>query len=46
MPVDPICGMKVEETSKYRSKFQGKDFYFCCMECKETFDRNPLKYSR
>ena len=40
---DPICGMTVDiETAKYRSVIDGKTFYFCCLRCKETFDRPQI----
>jgi len=38
--IDPICGMKVDPaTAKYSSEFEGRTIYFCCLRCKETFDR-------
>jgi xanthine dehydrogenase accessory factor len=42
---DPICGMTVNiGTAKYQSVFDGKAFYFCCVGCKQTFDKQPDKY--
>ena len=42
---DPICGMTVDiTTAKYQSEFDGKQFYFCCGGCKQTFDKQPDKY--
>jgi len=39
--LDPICGMKVDPaTAKYTSVFEGRAIYFCCLRCKETFDRS------
>lgn len=39
--IDPICGMKVNPaTAKYQSEFEGRTIYFCCLRCKETFDRS------
>jgi xanthine dehydrogenase accessory factor len=39
---DPICGMLVaKEGARYKSEFQGRIVYFCCLKCKETFDRSP-----
>jgi xanthine dehydrogenase accessory factor len=39
---DPICGMLVEiATARYRSQRDGRAFYFCCAQCKETFDASP-----
>ena len=38
--IDPICGMTVDpQTAKYTSVFDGRTIYFCCLRCKETFDR-------
>lgn len=40
--IDPICGMTVDpQTAKYQSVVEGKTIYFCCLRCKETFDRPP-----
>lgn len=38
---DPICGMSVDiATARHRSEASGQTIYFCCLRCKETFDRN------
>lgn len=40
---DPICGMTVDiATAKYTSVADGKTFYFCCLRCKETFERPQI----
>ncbi|MDP7976102.1 MAG: YHS domain-containing protein [TACK group archaeon] len=44
--LDPVCGMKVEETTAYRSLYRGKVYYFCSQNCKREFDANPDKYLR
>jgi YHS domain-containing protein len=31
-------------TSKYKSEFRGDLYYFCCIDCKQTFDKQPDKY--
>ena len=37
---DPICGMTVDvATAPYRSEIAGETMYFCCRQCKDTFDR-------
>jgi xanthine dehydrogenase accessory factor len=42
---DPICGMTVEvAAAKYKSEFDGQSFYFCCVGCKQAFDRQPDKF--
>jgi xanthine dehydrogenase accessory factor len=39
--IDPICGMTVATANaKYKSEFDGRTIYFCCLRCKETFDRS------
>ena len=40
---DPICGMTVDiETARYTSVVDGQTIYFCCLRCKETFDRPQI----
>ena len=42
---DPVCGMTVDPASaKYRSDFENATVYFCCIRCKESFDRSPESY--
>jgi xanthine dehydrogenase accessory factor len=39
--IDPICGMTVNiANAKYTSVFEDRTIYFCCLRCKETFDRS------
>jgi Cu+-exporting ATPase len=43
---DPVCGMSVDPaTAEYRSFHDGKAYYFCSAGCKESFDRDPGKYT-
>ncbi|MFW9831536.1 MAG: HAD-IC family P-type ATPase, partial [Candidatus Thorarchaeota archaeon] len=42
--IDPICKMKVNRTTPLFSDYKGKRYYFCSMQCKDTFEQNPLKY--
>lgn len=45
MAKDPVCNMNVDEkTAKFKSEYQGKTYYFCAASCKNTFDKNPVKY--
>ncbi|MGP6220439.1 YHS domain-containing protein [Caldiplasma sukawensis] len=46
MAIDPVCGMKVNEKSAIMWEYEGKKYYFCCDHCKETFIKNPIKYTR
>ena len=39
MPIDPVCGMKVDEKkAKFSAVKDGKKYYFCSYRCKEKFD--------
>ena len=44
--VDPICGMKVSKDSQHKSEYNGKTYYFCALNCKQAFDKNPEKYAK
>jgi YHS domain-containing protein len=47
MAKDPVCNMNVDEkTAKLKSEYQGKTYYFCAASCKNTFDKNPAKYTK
>jgi YHS domain-containing protein len=46
MAVDPICKMDVDpKTAKWKSNYNGKEYYFCAPGCKKAFDKNPGKYA-
>ncbi|ARM76757.1 YHS domain-containing protein [Acidianus manzaensis] len=42
--IDPVCGMEVDETSKYKTMYKGKIYYFCSNGCKKEFEKDPEKY--
>ncbi len=45
MLTDPVCGMEVTyETAQARSQYEGQTYYFCSLDCKEEFDKDPEKY--
>jgi YHS domain-containing protein len=45
MAIDPVCKMTVDEkTSKFKTSYQGKTYYFCAPGCKKAFEANPQKY--
>jgi xanthine dehydrogenase accessory factor len=45
--IDPICGMTVDlKTSKYSSTHDSKKYFFCCLSCKETFEKSPAQYAK
>ncbi len=37
MPIDPICGMSVDESTPWKVTEYGMTFYFCCEHCKNAF---------
>ncbi|TMI10276.1 YHS domain-containing protein [Candidatus Bathyarchaeota archaeon] len=46
MEKDPVCQMSVDEKkTKFRSTYQGKNFYFCSNICKTAFDKAPQNYA-
>jgi xanthine dehydrogenase accessory factor len=43
---DPVCGMTVDVMSaKYKSEHNASNIYFCCAGCKQSFDKQPEKYT-
>lgn len=45
MTTDPVCGMKIDEnTAPAQTTYQGKTYYFCSTQCKDTFTASPDKY--
>lgn len=45
MVLDVVCNMEIDEkTTKWKSEYKEKTYYFCAPVCKQKFDRNPEKY--
>jgi YHS domain-containing protein len=44
MTTDPVCGMKVEEKSRFQTQFAGKKYFFCSDECRKEFEAAPDEY--
>jgi YHS domain-containing protein len=45
MPVDPVCGIEMDEGLAINYKHNnGNVYYFCCEGCKRIFTRKPKKY--
>ena len=42
---DPVCGMFVDPKTAPKSEFEGKTYYFCSLEDKATFDKDPGSYA-
>ncbi|MCL4704239.1 YHS domain-containing protein [bacterium] len=44
--IDPVCGMQIDEKQAAgKSEYEGRAYYFCSTNCKDTFDQNPAKYA-
>ncbi|HMG34941.1 MAG TPA: XdhC family protein [Blastocatellia bacterium] len=42
---DPVCGMTVDPASaRYKTVFRDATLFFCCVRCKESFERSPESY--
>jgi Cu+-exporting ATPase len=39
-----VCGMKVDKSEAFTSKYKGKIYYFDSVDCKKTFEMNPQKF--
>ncbi len=37
MPIDPVCKMKVDETTPFKAELGGRMYYFCAQDCLQTF---------
>jgi len=45
LAIDPICKMDVDiATANLISDYKGKKYYFCSLNCKDTFDADPEQY--
>ncbi len=45
MAIDPVCGMKVDESSPAATyEYKGQMYYFCAPGCKVAFEKDPENY--
>jgi YHS domain-containing protein len=44
MPVDPVCGMTVNEDTPYKIKTEDETYYFCSRACAQEFMENAEEY--
>ena len=50
MTTDPVCGMKVNETTAavravyQRAEYKGTTYYFCSEQCRAAFEKQPEHY--
>jgi xanthine dehydrogenase accessory factor len=43
--VDPVCHMEVEiATARHSAEVQGTRYYFCCAQCRTSFEKEPARY--
>lgn len=46
VPVDPVCGIEMDQELAVSHDHKGKTYYFCCEGCKRIFVKKPGKYSK
>ena len=46
MPIDPVCGIEMDEELAVSLKHKEKVYYFCSEGCKGIFKRKPNKYGK
>jgi YHS domain-containing protein len=46
MPVDPVCGIEMDQELAVPHEHNGKTYFFCCEGCKRIFVKKPNKYSK
>ena len=44
MPVDPVCGIELDESLALPYEYDGKKYHFCCNGCRRIFVKKPKKY--
>ncbi len=42
--IDPVCGMKVEASTAFKTDYNGRTYYFDTEECQKVFLKNPEKF--
>lgn len=44
---DPVCGMTITATDPaLKTKYQDKEYNFCCKECMAKFKKNPQQFKK
>lgn len=46
VPIDPVCGIEMDEELAISHEHKGNTYYFCCEGCKRIFKKKPGKYSK
>lgn len=43
---DPVCGAKVSKDTQHLLKYGNRIYYFDCLACKATFEKESNRFSR
>jgi len=46
VPVDPVCGIELDQSLAVEHVHDGKKYYFCCDGCRKIFLKKPRKYKK
>ena len=46
VPVDPVCGIEMDENLALIHEYNDKKYYFCCNGCRKIFIKKPKKYQK
>jgi len=46
VPVDPVCGIELDEDLAVAHEHDGKKYYFCCNGCRRIFIKKPKKWKK
>ena len=46
MPVDPVCGIELDESLAVEHEFDGKKIFFCCNGGRRIFLKKPRKWKK
>ena len=46
LPVDPVCGIELDESLALIHEHEGKKYYFCCNGCRKIFIKKPRKWKK
>lgn len=44
--VDPVCGMTVDTAKAKSALYNGRAYYFCSEQCRNTFEEAPQKWAK
>ena len=46
MPVDPVCGIELDEDLAVPYEYKNKKLHFCCDGCRKLFIKKPGKFKK